>query len=151
MTTPFAADPSLNSEQIQEGIRQRLRKYEDRSMLERFALFMGTTQLLELSLKALLHRKYQIALGQSERWTLGRTARELRERGLRPDFCAYLDSVVGYRNYVAHELLANEALRRSILGTEQSVREPKELVKGIYELEQLALLHDWCEEHDAWQ
>jgi hypothetical protein len=61
-----------------------------------------------------------------------------------------LDSVVGYRNYVAHELLANEALRRSILGTEHSVREPKELVKGIYELEQLAFLHDWCEEHDAW-
>jgi hypothetical protein len=65
MPTPFASDPSLNSEQIHEGIRQRLRKYEDKSMLERFALFMGTTQLLELSLKALLHRKYQIALDQS--------------------------------------------------------------------------------------
>jgi hypothetical protein len=150
MTTPSDADPSLNSEQIQEGIRQRLLKYESKSMLERFALFMGTTQLLELSLKALLHRKYQIALDESERWTLGRTARELRKRGLRPDFCGYLDSVVGYRNYVAHELLANEALRRSILGSNQSVREPKELIKGIYELEQLALLHDWCEEHDAW-
>ena len=94
MTTPFADDPSLSSERIQEGIRQRLRKYEDKSMLERFALFMGTTQLLELSLKALVHRKYHIALDRSERWTLGRTARELRDRGLRSDFCAYLDSVV---------------------------------------------------------
>jgi hypothetical protein len=142
--------PSLNAEQIQEGVRRRLRKYEDKSMLERFALFMGVAQLLELSLKALLLRKYSVALEDSERWTLGRTMRELKDRGIRSDFLVFLDGVVGYRNYVAHELLADEALRHSILGTDHAVREPKELSKGIYELEQLALLHDWCEEHDAW-
>jgi hypothetical protein len=131
-------------------VRQRLLKYEDKSLLERFALFMGTAQVLELSLKALLHRKYLVPFENSELWTLGRTARELKERGLRGDFCILLNSVVAYRNYVAHELLANEALRRSILRTPNCGREPKELSKAIYELEQLALLHDWCEEHEAW-
>jgi hypothetical protein len=150
MTTPPVPVAPLTSEQIQEAVRRRLSKYEGKGLLERFALFMGVAQLLELSLKALLHRKYSVSFEDSERWTLGRSARELKERGLRPDFCRFLDSVVEYRNYVAHALLADEALRRSILGTQHSGREPKELSKGIYELEQLAFLHDWCEEHDAW-
>jgi hypothetical protein len=150
MATSSPPVSPLTSEQVQEGVRQRLSKYEDKSLLERFALFMGGAQLLELSLKALLHRKYSVPFEDMERWTLGWTARELKERGLRPDFCRFLDSVVECRNYIAHALLADEALRRSILGTQQTAREPRELSKGIYELEQLSLLHDWCEEHDAW-
>lgn len=48
------------------------------------------------------------------------------------------------------ELLANEALLRSLLNksTRLNVRE---LEKGIYEIEQLIFLHDWCEEHAAWR
>lgn len=141
--------PSLTQEQIDSGVLQRLKRYESLNFFEKFAMFMGVAQVLEISLKQLLHRRYAVDFESLERSTLGQVARQLRDRGLRPDFLALLDSVVGYRNHIAHSLLANQIMLQS-LGAGDARFERRELEKGIYELEQLWFLFAWTEEHGAW-
>jgi hypothetical protein len=75
---------------------------------------------------------------------------ELSKCGLRQDFILLLESVVTYRNYIAHEFLANDAMLRSILDGDSGRLELRRLEHGIYELEQIVFLYDWCEEHKAW-
>ena len=79
------------------------------------------------------------------------SGKELRERGVRPDFIYLLESVLKYRNHTAHELLVNDALLRSILGGKSGTLELRHLSKGIYELEQLVVLYDWCNRNNAWE
>jgi hypothetical protein len=76
-------------------------------------------------------------------------ARSLRERGLRPDFIALLDSVVRHRNHIAHSLLVNQEILHT-LGAGDARFERRVLERGIYELAQLRYLYEWTEEHDAW-
>lgn len=143
-------EPCMDAKEIQENVFKRLEKYEKLNTLEQFSMFMGVAQILEFGLKNLLVRKYGYELEKLEKHTLGRTKNELKQSGLRADFIALLESVVEYRNYIAHELLANDAILKSILGGDSGCLETKHLQKGIYELEQLVFLHDWCEEHNAW-
>ena len=128
----------------------RLESYKDLSFLEQHAMFMGKAQILEMGLKNVLAREFGFELEAMEKWTLGRIARELKKAGVRPDFIGFLESVVDLRNYIAHELLANEALLRRMTGGESGRLEKRHLEKGIYELEQIILIFDWQEEHDAW-
>uniref|UniRef100_UPI0005939D94 hypothetical protein n=1 Tax=Chromobacterium haemolyticum TaxID=394935 RepID=UPI0005939D94 len=82
-------------------------------------------------------------------WTLGRTKKELRDRGLRPDFIKALESVVDCRNKMAHEFLVNIEITRSIINfSDQKIY--GDLFRGLYELEQIIILYDWCEENDVW-
>jgi hypothetical protein len=148
--SPDPQEDSLSREQILAAVAERLKKYDSLSFLESFAMFMGNAQILEIGLKGLLHRRFGVDLQTMERWTLGRTARALKEHGLRADFVHLLDSVVDYRNYIAHELLANEAMLRSLLAGESGRFEVRQLEHGTFELEQLMFLYDWTEEHDAW-
>ncbi len=143
-------EPRLAANEIQEQVLNRLEKYKSFNVLEQFAMFMGMAQVLEVGLKNLLSRRYKYDLEKIETWTLGKTTRELKECGLRADFIALLESVVQYRNHIAHELLVNDAMLKCILGGESGRLELKQLEKGIYELEQIIFLHDWCEEHNAW-
>jgi len=143
-------EPRLTEAEIRAGVAKGLAKYGTLGLLEQFAMFMGSAQILELGLKNLLHRRYGVEFESIERWTLGRVAKQLEERGLRADFIALLRSVVDYRNHIAHEFLAMEAMLRSLAGGNAGRLEVGELEKGIYELEQLIFLADWCEEHDAW-
>lgn len=142
-------EPSLTQEQIQAEVRKRLEKYKKLNFFERFAMFMGLVQVFEISLNQFLHRRYDVELETLERATLGQVTGQLRDRGLRPDFIALLDSVVGYRNHIAHSLLANQMLLQS-LGAGDARFERRELDKGIFELEQLWFLFEWTEEHNAW-
>ena len=112
-------------------------------------MFMGLAQTLEISLKQLLHRRYGVELESLENASLGQVKGQLRDRGLRPDFVGLLHSVVGYRNHIAHSLLANQIMLQS-LGVGNARFERRELEKGIFELEQLWFLFEWTEEHDAW-
>jgi hypothetical protein len=141
--------PQLGPQGIQEEVSKRLEKYKGRNLLEQFALFMGTAQILELALKRLLARRYGYELEKMDFWTLGRTITELEKVSVRADFIGLLKSALKHRNHMAHEFLANEAMLKSILG-ESGRLEARELEKGIYELEQVIFLHDWCEERDAW-
>jgi hypothetical protein len=140
---------AMTGEQIEAKVRAKLDEYKGRSVLEQYALFMGKAQILEFGLKGLLTRKFNVPDEDMERWTLGKTKNELRDRGLRPDFIAFLDSVVNHRNNMAHEFLANVEVTRSI-GDFSARKLYGDLFHAIYELEQIIILHDWCEENDGW-
>lgn len=142
-------EPVLSGEEIQEETIRRLRIYEERSFLEQYAIFMGKAQILEFGLKSLLNQKYDISVEDTKQWTLGRVKGRLKELGLRPDFIKLLESVVGYRNYIAHDLLADNALLSSY-GELSHRKQSSEIAKGAYELEQLFLLFDWCNKQSAW-
>ncbi|MBI2993008.1 MAG: hypothetical protein HYY48_02385 [Gammaproteobacteria bacterium] len=141
----------IEGHEIAEHVGKRLKKYKKLNFLEQFALFMGQVQILEFGLKRLLARRYKYDVDHMEKWTLGRTTKELKRSGLRPDFIVLLESVVEYRNYIAHELLANEFMMRSLLGGDGGRFELRRMQKGIYELEQIMFLYDWCEEHNGWE
>ena len=142
-------DQCLSSDQIRKAVAKRLKKYNKLNLLEHVAMFMGVAQIFELSLKGFVHRKFDVEEATMVHWPLGRIARVLRDRGLRPDFCTLLDNVVRHRNYIAHELLANEAILRSLAGNSGRL-EIRHLEHGTYELEQIIYLYEWTNEHEAW-
>lgn len=140
----------LSSENIKKLVLTKLEDYKKLSVLEQYAMFMGKAQILEFGLKGLLTRIYAVPSESMEIWTLGKTKNELKNKGLRPDFIAYLESVVNHRNHMAHEFLLNSAITQSIVGfSERKVR--GDLFRAIYELEQIIILYDWCEENNGWQ
>lgn len=96
----------VSGEQIKAEILTRLDQYKDLSMFEQYAIFMGKAQILEFGLKGLLVRKFNVSHEEMERWTLGKTKNEARDRGLRPDFIRLLESVVEHRNNMAHEFFS---------------------------------------------
>jgi hypothetical protein len=130
---------------------RRLAKYQKLGLLEQFAIFMGMAQLLEVRLKQLLAHRFGDNMDTIDRWTLGRTAKALKTHGLRSDLVVLLESVAQYRNHIAHELLASEIMLRALLGGKSLRAETRILERGVYELEQLNYLCDWCDKHDAWQ
>ena len=140
---------ALSGEQIKKEVLAKLDQYEDRSVLEQYAIFMGKAQILEFGLKGLLARKFNVPLEDMELWTLGRTRTELRQRGLRSDFIRFLDSVVDHRNNVAHEFLVNTEIIRSIANFSER-KLYGDLFRALYEIEQVIILHDWCEENNGW-
>jgi hypothetical protein len=147
-----AFDPSMSEEEIRTEVSRRITKYDLLGFFEQFAMFMGKAQILEFGLKNLLGRDFSVDEESMKKWTLGRVRIELKNKGLRIDFCTLLKSFVGHRNYIAHELLVNHALIRSLFDDGAPGHfEVSRLHKGIYELEQLMLFYDWCEEHKAWK
>jgi len=142
-------DNSLSGDDIKRMVQEKLQEYEELNPLEQYALFMGKAQILELSLKGLLGRRYDVDLDSMEKWTLGKVKSELEQRELRSDFIANLTTLVGHRNHMAHEFLANNALTRSIANFSERTLYG-DLFRAIYELEQIIILYDWCEEHDGW-
>lgn len=60
LTHTSMGKPSLTNEDIATEVARRLKRYENFNFFERFAMFMGTAQLVEISLKQLLHRKFEI-------------------------------------------------------------------------------------------
>ena len=105
--------------------------------------------LLEFGLKGLLARKFNVPPEDMERWTLGQTKNELRDKGLRPDFIKFLESVVDRRNNMVHEFLINTEITRSI-GNFSDRKLYGDLFLALYEIEKIIILHDWCEENDGW-
>jgi hypothetical protein len=142
-------EPSLSGDQIKTKVYAKLEEYKELSVLEQYAMFMGKAQILEFGLKSLLTRKYGVPYEDMEKWTLGITNNELKVRGLRPDFIKLLESVVDYRNNMAHEFLVNNAITQSIANFSER-KLYGDLFRALYELEQIITLYDWCEENNGW-
>lgn len=143
----------LTLEEIETGVQNGIKKYENLDFLGKYAMYVGVAQFLEFGLKKLHQERYGNTLQDMEKWTLGRTKKELAEKGLRPDFISLLESVVDYRNYIAHEILLNFALIKSItdnLKTNNYSKDERILDKAILELEQLIFLFDWSNQNNAW-
>lgn len=142
-------DKTILEVDIRPILNERIKRYSNLNVSEQFAMFMGKAQILELGLKNLLVRNFQYDQDKIERWTLGKIKIELSKRKIRGDFLSLLESFVECRNYIAHEMLANDALLVNIAG-ESGMLELRHLSKGITELEQLIIWFDLCEEHNAW-
>ncbi|MFC1814184.1 hypothetical protein ACFL03_15980 [Thermodesulfobacteriota bacterium] len=142
-------EPSLSGDQIKTKVHAKLEEYKELSVLEQYAMFMGKAQILEFGLKGLLTRKYGVPYDDMEKWTLGKTKNELKDRGLSPDFIKLLESVVDYRNNMAHEFLVNNAITQSIANFSER-KLYGDLFRALYELEQIIILYDWCEENNGW-
>ncbi|MCB9026972.1 MAG: hypothetical protein H6625_11675 [Bdellovibrionaceae bacterium] len=113
-------------------------------------MFMGKIQILEFGLKGLLFRLYSVPLESMEKWTLGQVKNKLCEKGLRKDFLSLLESLLEYRNYMAHEFMSDNAIVGSIV--EFSPRKQfGELFRATFQLEQLIIIYDLFEEHKAWE
>jgi hypothetical protein len=147
-TAPTPEVRMLTDTEIRAAVVARIQKY--RSLLERFALFMGMAQLLELSLKGLLNRRYNVELESMERWTLGQVKGALNDRGLRPDFITLLEGVVEYRNHMAHCFMVDAFMTRELMGGRETRFEARHLDKAIYEVEQLLFLFEWTDANEAW-
>ncbi len=146
-----ANSPQLEPAELQRQIMANLDQYSGRSSFECFALLMGKAQILEFGLKKLLAREFSVSQEEMEKWTLGKVANELKTRGIRDDYIAYLKSFVKERNYIAHEMLANNAIYRSMAGNISERFEFKQLQQPSFDLERLLIVHDWLEEHQAWR
>jgi len=129
---------------------ERLAKQGDLSFLEQYAMYMGKAQILEMGLKGVLIRKFNYEEETIDRWTLGRIANELKENNIREDFTAFLDGVVEFRNYIAHDILADDALIKSLTNGKGMTKQSRILSKAAIELEQLMIMYDLCQEHDEW-
>ncbi len=140
----------LEAAELEHQIMNALTQYSNRSSFECFALLMGKAQILEFGLKNLLVRSCSLEQGEMEKWTLGHVSSELEKRNFRGDYVGLLKEFVKHRNYIAHEMLANNAIFRSMAGEISERFEFNQLQQPIINLERLLILHDWFEEHRAW-
>lgn len=140
----------LSGDDIQNEVFRRMEKYEHKSFLESFSIYLGTAQILEFALKNLLKEHFNVYEEETEKLTLGQVRAKLESLGLRSDYTELLKQVVKNRNHAAHELLANQALIGS-LGVEISERiQFKELRHFIFGLEQAVFLFDYFHHNNAW-
>lgn len=135
---------------IRPQLKKRLEVYEKLSFFEQYAMFMGKAQILELGLKRVLTDKFDYDFETMEKWTLGKLSRKLEKEHIRPDFLVLLNSVVEYRNFIAHEMLAAEAMISALLDGSIFTKNQRQLGKAIYEIEQIILHFDLNQEHDGW-
>jgi hypothetical protein len=129
-------------------VLKKLDEYKGLGHLEYYAMFMSKAQLLEMALKSLLQRKYDVPEEFMEKWTLGRLKKELSDKGLRPDFIAFLESAVKHRNYIAHEFLPNNAITQSMTNFSDH-KLYGDLFRATYELAPIIILYDWCEDNNS--
>lgn len=148
---------TVDYEEIQRRLKERLKAYDGKSILERFGLYMGNAQILELGLKGLLVRKcgYSYDDKALQRLTMGQTKDKLIAHNFRTDFTEHLKSVVKGRNAMAHEFLANFAVTHQVMSqtlgkTFSEHRTFGDLAKAAYELESSILFFDWINERDDW-
>ena len=134
---------SLSGKQVHAIVARRLRRIDGFNFLESFAMFMGKAQLVELGLKNILTSKYGYDDERIERWSLGRVVKELRKSGLRQDFVHLMEELQAHRNYIAHEMLANDALLRRLAGGGAHRIASRSLSRGLYLVEQAIVVHDF--------
>ena len=131
----------------QDAILEKLRPLNGLSFEERGAVFMRKVQVLELVLKGMLVRDYGYEDEKVENLSLGRLVGELRKNEEENDplrgLLILLKRLVEYRNYVAHNILVDDALIRAITenGDARHFAE-RELFHAMYCVEQTISFHD---------
>lgn len=140
----------LSGDDVQDEVVRRMEKYDHKSFLECFSIYLGTAQILEFGLKKLLEERFNVTEDETERMTLGQARARLENAGLRSDYTELLKQVVKDRNNAAHELLANQAVIGS-LGVDFSQRmQFKDLKHFIFGLERAVFLFDYLQHNNAW-
>jgi hypothetical protein len=133
----------LSGKQVNAIVFRRLHKYDKLNFSETFAMFMGKAQLVELGLKKVLMSKYGLEEEKIENWSLGQVIAELKKHGCRQDFVGLLEELKRHRNYIAHELLADDAIMRRMMGFRGQRFAWKSLSHGLCLVEQTIVVHDF--------
>jgi heme/copper-type cytochrome/quinol oxidase subunit 4 len=143
----------LDQDDIRKGTANGLEKYKPLNFFEKYAMYMGVAQLLELRLKQIFVNDFGGDFDKLDNWTLGRTLSELKNKGLRSDFFLFADSVKNARNYIAHELISNEVIWNSLTKSnpEHYTKGARALDKAIIELEQLMFILEWNDKNGKWK
>lgn len=130
---------------------QRLEKYKGKSFIEKYALYMGMAQILELQMKQIIHRQFgytsEDELEKLERKTFGQAVWILKEKEVRPDIIKLLEKNRDNRNNMAHSFLVDTMISTS-LGVSMESIEVRLLDKAIFELENVILFWEWCIKHN---
>lgn len=146
------AQTEVNYDEIGHLHDQRLEKYKGKSFIEKYALYMGMAQILELQMKQILHRQFgyisEDDIEKLERKTFGQSVRILKDKGVRPDIIELLEKNRDNRNNMAHSFLVDTMISTS-LGFNMESIEVRQLDKSIFELENLILFWEWCVKQDA--
>ena len=146
------AKQKVHYEDIKLLVEQRIDKYRDKSFIEKYALYMGMVQILELQIKQILHSKFSFETDEQferlEKMTLGQAVRCLKDKNVRPDIIHLLEHNRDNRNDMAHSFLANTIMNTS-LGFSLGSIEFRQLDKYIVELENVILFWEWCIHNDA--
>jgi hypothetical protein len=132
----------LSDKQLNAIVFRRLRRYDKLNFAESYAMFMGRAQLVEFGLKKILMRKYGLQEEKIQNWPLGQVISELKKRGFRQDFIGFLEELKEYRNYIAHELLFDDAIMRRLAGSRAQRLAWKRLSQGLLLVEQTIVVHD---------
>jgi hypothetical protein len=133
----------LSGKQVLATVTRRLQRTEKLNFLEHFAMFMGKAQVVELGLKKILVRKYGYKEEKIENWPLGAVIKELKKLGLRRDFIALVEHLKEHRNYIAHEMLADDAMMQKLAGAESRRFAWKSLERGLFSVEEGIVVHDF--------
>ena len=144
------ASRRLTPGQVCSRVGRRLKRLDGFNFLERFAMFMGKAQLVEMSAKKLLVERYGYDEDRIERWTLGRAIKELEEAGLRKDFVVLLRDLNEHRVHVAHDLLGGDALMRKLAGSGAHRFASKSLDRALFAVEAVIVVHDFLASNDWW-
>lgn len=155
MNTDFEtimAKTEVNRDEIIHLQDLRLEKYKNKSFIEKYALYMGMVQILELQMKQMLYRKFDFSteekLKKLETMTFGQSVKQLDDKGVRTDIIYLLNISRDNRNKMAHSFLV-DTLISSSLGFNMESIEVRQLDKYIKELEDASLFWEWCVNHDA--
>ncbi|MFW2082966.1 hypothetical protein ACNPQK_18595 [Acinetobacter guillouiae] len=155
MNTDFEtimAKTEVNRDEIIHLQDLRLEKYKNKSFIEKYALYMGMVQILELQMKQMLYRKFDFSteekLKKLETMTFGQSIKQLDDKGVSTDIIYLLNISRDNRNKMAHSFLV-DTLISSSLGFNMESIEVRQLDKYIIELENVSLIWEWCVNHDA--
>lgn len=141
---------TLQPYELEVRIFERLVPLDKMSFLERYAMFMGKAQIVEMGMKRLLHDRFGVEVTTLEKLTLGQVISQLEAKGLRKDFIVLLKSLVKYRNDLAHDFLRVDATGKSLVGPEFEHLSEKQLRYALYSVEEAIQVHDHLEEHGLW-
>ena len=137
----------LDPEKTMKKISKNLSKIDKYSFLEKYAFFMGKTQLVELELKNILINKFKYDEEKIETMTLGIAIIELGENGLRTDFIFLLEDLLKFRNSLAHEFLGITIRGNAITGGGFERLQYKELRRALWKVEEVIQVYDWINEN----
>jgi hypothetical protein len=146
------AKKEVHSDEIMQLCTQRLEKYEGKSFIEKYALYMGMVQILEFQMKKIIYHRFgyttEKKLQNLERKTFGQAICILKKNNIRPDIITLLEKNRDNRNNMAHSFLVDTIISTSLGFSMESI-EVRQLDKSIYELENLILFWEWCVKHEA--
>jgi hypothetical protein len=133
----------LKPKELITKISKTLVPLDKLSFLEQYGMFMGKVQLVEFVLKKLLRNKYHYTEKKTEKFTLGASIVELKKLGLRKDFIFLLEQLNEYRIQIAHYLLADDAIGKSLIGEKFEHLSMKTLNYGLIKVEEVIQVYDF--------